>query len=393
VILIWAGAALWAYAYAGYPLILMALARRRSRGMKRFVPPGELPLVSVSLPVYNEAATIAETIDRILASDYPREKLQVVVVSDASTDATDEIVRSYASRGVELLRQPARKGKTAAENAARERLRGDVVINTDASVRVHPHAIRRLVAALDDPQVGVASSRDVSVGHARATSTAGEGAYVGYEMWVRELETRAGGIVGASGCLYAVRPELHRLPIPEELSRDFAAALNARLHGFSAVSVHDAVCFVPRGTGLQQEYRRKVRTMARGLRTLRKFRILLDPRRHGSFAWKLWSHKLVRWLLPWASVAMIAGVALGASESRWAAAALLAVAASVAAYGIAVLWPFDRRPPRLLTLGAFAVTAVVAGLHAWWTAATAPSLARWEPTRRDSATSPGARRS
>jgi cellulose synthase/poly-beta-1,6-N-acetylglucosamine synthase-like glycosyltransferase len=381
-ILVWSGLALWGYAYGGYPLLLALAKSRKAAGQPADLPDEMLPSVSVSLPVHNEAASIRETLDRILASDYPREKLQVVVVSDASADGTDEIVRSYADRGVELVRLPVRTGKTGAENAGRQWLRGAIVINTDASVRVHPGAIRHLVRALADPTVGVASSRDVSTGHESAMKTEGEGTYVGYEMWVRDLETRAGGIVGASGSLYAIRAALHRVDIPDELSRDFGAALTARRHGFRAVSVPEAICYVPRGVKLRQEYRRKVRTMARGLRTLRYFKDLLDPVRHGAFAWKLWSHKLVRWLLPWATLAIVIGGVLEASSRGWGWAALLVLALSGAAFVAAARWPEGRKAPRLLSLGAFLVTAIAAGLHAWWMAGTAPSLAKWEPTRR-----------
>jgi glycosyltransferase involved in cell wall biosynthesis len=381
-ILVWSGLALWVYAYGGYPLLLALAKPRRSAPLPGSLPDERLPTVSVSLPAHNEAATIRETIDRILASDYPRDKLQLVVISDASIDGTDEIVRSYADRGVELLRLPVRIGKTGAENAGRAVLRGAVVINTDASVRVHPAAIRHLVNALADSTVGVASSRDVSTGQGAATKTEGEGTYVGYEMWVRDLETRAGGIVGASGSLYAIRAALHRVEIPDELSRDFGAALTARRHGFRAVSVPEAICYVPRGVKLRQEYRRKVRTMARGLRTLRYFRELLDPVRHGAFAWKLWSHKLVRWLLPWATLAIVVGGLMEAAARGLLWVALLALALSGAAFVAAINWPEGRKAPRLLSLGAFLVTAIAAGLHAWWMAGTAPSLAKWEPTRR-----------
>ncbi|MGH7690608.1 MAG: glycosyltransferase, partial [Gemmatimonadaceae bacterium] len=220
------------------------------------------------MPSYNEAASIAETIERLLNTDYPAHLRHILVISDASTDGTDDVVRAYADRGVELLRLPQRGGKTAAENAAGAAVRGAIVINTDASVRVHPAALRPLVAAFTDPLVGVASGRDVSTARAEATSSPGESAYVGYEMWVRDLETRVDGIVGASGCLFGVRTELHRLPLAEHLSRDFDAALVARRHGLRAVSVPDAICYVPQSTSLRKEYRRKVRTMARGLATL-----------------------------------------------------------------------------------------------------------------------------
>jgi glycosyltransferase involved in cell wall biosynthesis len=383
VILAWLGAGLWAYTYAGYPVLLAVLPRRRGNASGRVPrPDAELPLVSITVPVYNEEASIAETIDRILAVDYPRARLQVLVVSDGSTDGTDDIVRSYAGQGVDLLRVDERRGKSAAENAARRLLRGDVVVNTDASVRVHPAAIRHLVAALDDPGVGVASARDVSVGGAAAAANAGETSYVGYEMWVRDLETRVGGIVGASGCLYAIRAPLHAFPVPEVLSRDFTAALVARREGYRAVSVRDALCIVPRGASLGREYERKVRTMTRGIATLIHNRDLLDPMRHGGFAWMLLSHKLCRWLLPWASLAMVAVFALNARTSWLARMGLVLAGASLAAFVAGRLWPAGRRMPRVLALAAYGATSVVAGLHAWIRLFSGRNSARWEPTRR-----------
>jgi glycosyltransferase involved in cell wall biosynthesis len=383
VILMWLGAGLWAYTYAGYPVILAALPRRRVNALDP-IPrtAAELPLVSITVPVYNEEASIAETIERILAVEYPRSRLQLLVVSDGSTDGTDDIVRSYASQGVELLRLDERRGKNAAENTARRLLRGDVIVNTDASVRVHPAAIRHLVAALDDPGVGVASARDVSVGGATAASNAGETSYVGYEMWVRDLETRAGGIVGASGCLYAIRAQLHAFAVPEVLSRDFTAALVARREGYRAVSVRDALCIVPRGASLGREYERKVRTMTRGIATLIHNRDLLDPVRHGRFAWMLLSHKLCRWLLPWASLAMVAAFALDARTSWLARIGLVLAAASFAAFAAGRLWPAGKRMPRVLALAAYGATSVIAGLHAWVRLFSGRNVARWEPTRR-----------
>jgi cellulose synthase/poly-beta-1,6-N-acetylglucosamine synthase-like glycosyltransferase len=381
VIALWVGVGLWAYAYIGYPAILALFATRRPR---RAPPPDpvEWPSITITLAVYNGAQVIGETLETLLAVDYPADKRQILVVSDASTDASDDIVTSFAARGVELLRLPERRGKTAAENAARYRVRGEIVVNTDASVRVHPSAVRRLVAEFADPSVGVASSRDISVARSTVATNAGEAAYVGYEMWVRELETRVQGIVGASGSLYAIRAELHRNSLPEVLSRDFAAALVARANGFRAVSVPSALCFVPRGTSLRREYQRKVRTMTRGLATLVHARALLNPLRFGAFAWMLASHKLCRWLLPWASVAIVAALAVLAH--RYALARIgLGIFAVVAACAVAGWrWPEERRLPRLLAMPAFALAGVVAGLHAWMRLALGRHAPTWEPTRR-----------
>lgn len=381
IVLVLGSAAVGVYAYAAYPLALWALTRAR-RGAASGEP-REWPLLSITVPAYNEERAIAETLERVLALDYPPHRRQVVVVSDASTDRTDDIVRRFADRGVELLRLPRRAGKSAAENAARAVLRGDIIVNTDASVRLDPRSLKPLVAAFQDAHVGVASGRDVSLGHANAGATAGEGSYVGYEMWVRDLETRAGGIVGASGCFYASRRDLHMEAVPEALSRDFAAPLIAREHGFRTVSVPGAVCYVPRSASLQHEYRRKVRTMTRGLETLYYKRHLLNPVRYGGFALRLWSHKLIRWLVPWAAVVGLVGLVLAAAGGAWWGwAGLGGAAIAGAAAAIAWFWPAERPLPRLLGLPAFAVWGVLAGLQAWLNALRGELNAVWEPTRR-----------
>jgi glycosyltransferase involved in cell wall biosynthesis len=192
------------YPYVGYPALRKLLSLFRRSGALADQPIA-WPLISITIPVHNEAAVIADTLKQILELDYPVERRQVLVVSDASTDGTDEIVGRFAARGVALLRLPERRGKTAAENAARPYLTGEIIVNTDASVRIQPSAVKRLVTAFADPSIGVASGYDVSVASLDQHTNPGEQTYTGYEMWVRGLETRVGGIVGASGCLYAIR--------------------------------------------------------------------------------------------------------------------------------------------------------------------------------------------
>jgi cellulose synthase/poly-beta-1,6-N-acetylglucosamine synthase-like glycosyltransferase len=375
------------YAYIGYPIILKALALGRS-GKPTPQSPGELPIISITVPAYNEEAQIASTLDSVLALDYPRDRRQILVVSDASSDRTDDIVRSYADRGVELIRMPKRMGKTGAEHVASAQLRGEIIVNTDASIRIAPDALKKLILHFSDPTVGLASGRDVSVSRIDAESNRGEAGYVGYEMGIRDLETAIGGIVGASGCFYAIRAELHRLPLPESLSRDFAAALNVSENGYRAVSVRDAVCFVPRSASLKREYKRKVRTITRGMETLFFKRALLNPLRNPLFAWKLFSHKVCRWLFPWTAVAGFLGLIMLATRypqlAVAAALALLLVGISVAAWALS-----DRfRLPAPLQLAAFTLFANLAVLHASLRALHGDQDATWEPTRRDTVIAP-----
>ncbi len=369
------------YAYLGYPLILWVISR--------YSPPGsgfdstKCPRISITLAAYNEEKAIGETLESLTTANYPPDRRQIIVISDASTDRTDEIVRSFADRGVELIRLKSRAGKTAAENASCARIQGEIVINTDAAVRVDPDALVPLVAAFADPSVGVASGRDISVGDAKRADNVGESGYVGYEMWVRDLETGAGSIVGASGCFYASRRDLHSELVPEELSRDFAAPLIAREHGYRSVSVPEARCYVPRTPALRREYRRKVRTMARGLDTLFFKRHLLNPVRHRRFAWMLFSHKLARWLVPWAAVLGLVGLAFLAFEQpslRAPIATFIGVGAGVMA--AAWWWPASRRVPLLVGAPAYVLFGLLAGVGAWVKAVGKDRSPVWEPTRR-----------
>lgn len=366
-------------AYVGYPLLLVPLAALRRRSPPLSDPP-EWPAISVTVPSYNEEASIRETLESLLQLAYPADKRQIVVISDASTDRTDEIVRSYADRGIELLRLPERRGKTAAENAAAAVVRGDIIVNIDATVRIRGESLKALVRAFQDSSVGVASGRDVSVG-ANAVETRGESGYVGFEMWVRALETRLGSIVGASGCFYATRRSLYDSRFPEQLSRDFASALIAREHGLRAVSVEDAVCEVPRTSSLRSELRRKTRTMARGLATLWYKRHLLNPRRYGGFALMLIGHKLCRWVVyPTLPGAMV-GLVILSFEFR-AAAWALGLAGVAVILGVAGMrWP-GARAPTVLAIPGFILAANVAGILAWKKVLWRERSPTWEPTRR-----------
>lgn len=382
-----AGISLVALAVAGYPLVLFLLPRRTPKPTPtRSSSDDHWPELTIALPAYNEGHQIRDTVESLLALDYPDHLKHILVVSDGSTDDTNAIVRSFEAQGVQLLALTERAGKCAAENAARPHLKGELVVNTDASVRMEPDALRALVAPFADPDVGVASGRDVSVSRLPDSDTdanTGESGYVGYEMWLRDLETSRGGIVGASGCLYAIRSNLHQTEVPGHLSRDFAAALIVRDAGLRSVSVPQALCYVPRTASLPAEYRRKVRTIARGMTTLWAWKHLLNPLGEGTFALKLLGHKVLRWLVP-------VGVVLGGLS----VAGLLVLAGwgwlpVMGAAGLAgVVWAAWRRPPHqplpgLLALMAWVVMGNVAVLHAWARAIGGGAEPVWEPTRRD----------
>ena len=370
------------YAYVLYPLLVSGLARISRQPTPPAAAPASWPSVSVSLPVYNEGRVIRSTLDALLDVDYPRELLEIVVISDCSSDDTDAIVSEYADRRVRLVRQPYRQGKTAAECAGAAVVRGEIVINTDASTRFPKDAFKRLVCVFQDETIGLASGRDVTVAD-EGGATAGEGGYTNFEMRLREGETRIDSIVGASGCFFAVRRALHHRVSPSEISRDFSSAVYAKLQGYRSVSVTDAVCYVRLAASLRVEFRRKIRTMARGLDTLWYKRAALLPwRTSWLFSWMLLSHKLLRWCVflfaPFSLIALV----VFATESKLAALLLIGIALVGLVGLIAYRWPEDRPMPRTISLPGFAALTFLAGALAWWEALTAHRNPIWEPTPR-----------
>jgi len=370
------------YTYLGYPLLLMLLTVLRRRrpaaaGLTAW------PSITIVLPVYNEEAVIRTTLENLLQLDYPADRRQILVLSDASTDRTDAIVREYARHGVQLVRMPRRRGKTTAENETLGLLHGDIIVNCDASARFDPGALKRLIASFADPTVGVASSTCVSVGPIDADANRGESSYLDYEMWVCDLETRFCGIVVAVGWFYAARASIQKHVLPGGLCRDFAAPLIARERGFRAVSVADAICFKPRAPSLRDEYRRKVRTITRGWHTLSVKRQLLNPFRYGAFAWILATHKVCRWLVPHVGVLALATLAWLVPSTPWAGwgSGLAGLAGLCAALGW--WWPEGRQHPKLVAVPAYIVLGQLAALHASLRAVTGRHTPTWEPVRQE----------
>jgi cellulose synthase/poly-beta-1,6-N-acetylglucosamine synthase-like glycosyltransferase len=380
-------AAPFMYAYLGYPVVLWLLSRVRNLPLPH-EEPSEWPEITILLPVHNEEQAVAGALDGLLALEYPAARRHVVAISDASTDGTDRILTGYSARGVQTVRVLERSGKHGAENVATSQLRGTIVVCTDATTRIPPHSLKFLIGAFQDPSIGLASGRDISVDRATLQASTGrespqgESGYVGYEMWIRSLESRIGSIVGASGCFYAIRRELFESGFPPELSRDFASALTTVERGYRAVSVSTAICLVPRAGSLRAELRRKVRTMARGLATIWSYRRLMALGDRPLFSLCLISHKLIRWLAFLTAPAGLVGLGLLALEWRGARWLLMAALGGLALGVLSYVWPSERRLPRVLEVSGYVTGSLAAGLIAWTKALRGEMTPIWEPTRR-----------
>jgi cellulose synthase/poly-beta-1,6-N-acetylglucosamine synthase-like glycosyltransferase len=283
------------YPYALYPVlvrVLGALVRRPVAADDAY-----RPRVTVLTAAFNEAAHIEATVRNKLAQDYPPGLLEVIVVSDESTDRTDEIVQRLAveSGRVRLLRQVPRQGKTAGLNLAIGEARGEIIVFADANSIYRPQAIATLVRNFADPHVGYVTGKMVYVNPDGSLVGDGCSAFMRYENALRGAETAVGSIVGVDGGVDAVRRQLYR-PMRADQLPDFVLPLVVVQQGYRVVYEPAAVLTEETLTEQSSEYRMRVRVALRAFWALWDMRGLLNPLRHGLFAWQLMSHKLLRYL-------------------------------------------------------------------------------------------------
>ncbi|MCU0639160.1 MAG: glycosyltransferase family 2 protein [Candidatus Krumholzibacteria bacterium] len=290
------------YAYIGYPLLLY-LASRLSAGKSRRAPGYEeedLPFVSLLIAARNEEKIIARKIENALELNYPHSRLEIVVVSDGSTDGTDEIVRGYASRGVSLLRVEGNGGKTIARNIAVERCRGKIIVFSDSNAMYDRDAVRKLVLHFSDPLVGVVCGALRLVGE-----DGGENHYWRYEKWIKTLEDRTHSIIGANGSIYAIRRELYR-PLGAGIDDDFIEPVLCYMDGYELRYEPEALSVerdIP-GSRLMDEFGAKKRVVMRGLQSLASISAILNPFRFPALAFELFSHKILKWMVPFILIAI-----------------------------------------------------------------------------------------
>jgi len=291
--LFWLLAVLAVYSYFLYPLLLIALRRVRKPSASAVATGGEVTL-SLIVTAYNEAGRIREKIENSLAIDYPG--LEIIIASDCSSDATDSIVQEYADRGVRLVRAAERLGKENAQWTAIQAAAGDILVFSDVATQIPVDALRKLAAYFADASVGAVSSEDRFI--SQTGEVAGEGAYVKYEMWLRSMESDLAGLVGLSGSFFAARKSVCQQWDIHSPS-DFNTGLNCARAGFRAVTAPDVLGFYKDLSDPQKEYQRKVRTVLRGITAIARHPDVLSLSRYGLFAFQVWSHKIMRWGVPW----------------------------------------------------------------------------------------------
>jgi cellulose synthase/poly-beta-1,6-N-acetylglucosamine synthase-like glycosyltransferase len=330
VVTFWTGLGLLAWIYAGYPVFLAGLRALRVRRPVHVAPVE--PRVTVIISAYNERQVIGAKLENCRALDYPPDRLEVIVVSDASDDGTDEIVAA-SGPPVRLLRMESRGGKTVGLNAALRVATGEIIVFSDANAMYQRDALRMLVRNFADPRVGAVTGESRYEIGADDSSTESEDTYWSYEIWIKTLESSLGSVVGGDGAIYAIRRSLYRDLAPGDLS-DFVNPLQIVDQGYRNVYEPAAVSWEGGAEGYGAEFRRKVRIVNRAWRATFKMRALLNPFRHGFFAFQFLSHKVLRWLAPWLLALIFAANLLCVGE---APVYRLLLAGQVLCYGLAAL--------------------------------------------------------
>lgn len=329
------------WVYVGYPVVLGLVAAIRRKPVAR----GPIqPRVSLVICAYNEARDIRKKLEDVLASDYPADRLEVIVASDGSTDGTDDIVREFAPR-VRLLRVEGRGGKTIAQNAAVATATGDILVFSDVTTVYTPQTIRAMVENFADPAVGCVGGDLHYLKEPRNPSAQGRALFWDYERQLRIWESQIHSIIGVAGCVYAMRRELYLELDPAAIS-DFIQPGKVTERGYRTVLEAGALAYEPvESFTLGEELYRRARVITRGLRGAFRMPALLNPLQHPWFATLLWSHRVLRWLVPVFLLVLLASSAALAGQGTFYQ---LALAAQLAVYGAGlVAWMLDRRRVRV----------------------------------------------
>jgi cellulose synthase/poly-beta-1,6-N-acetylglucosamine synthase-like glycosyltransferase len=377
-VIFWTAFLLLVYVYAGYPILARLLGWIRSRPVNTSSTDAFLPTVTVVIAAFNESRHIVATVRNKLESDYPADRLDVIVVSDGSDDGTDDLVRGIDDPRVRLLRQEPRAGKTSGLNLGVPEATGEIVVFSDANSIYREDTLRNLVAPLSDPNVGYVTGRMVY--RAPDGSLTGEGcsAYMAYENTLRRWETDLGSIVGVDGGVDAMRRSLYR-PMRVDQLPDFVQPLTVREQGYRVVYAPGALLYEDALARTEDEFRMRVRVSLRAMHALKDKARMLNPFRFGLFAWQLWSHKVLRYLaFLFQATVLLANLVLAATGNAWWLAVL---AAQAVFYAAALLSHASRHRKQPRVVGAIYYLCVVnlAGAFAFFRFLLGHKQVTWTP--------------
>ncbi|MDG2303915.1 MAG: glycosyltransferase family 2 protein [Candidatus Binatia bacterium] len=379
--LFWGGVLTLVYQYVGYPLLLSLLARLRpdvERGS--YASDDELPSVTLIISAYNEEEVLDRKLENAVALDYPKERLEIVVVSDGSTDRTTEIAESFADRGVVLHEYTENRGKNLALNESMPRVRGDITVFTDANGMYEPDAMKKLVQPFADATVGSVCGELVYRNFNENAIAEGYNRYWELDQMQKRLESDLGTLLGANGSIFGVRTTLCR-PIPNDTCNDMVQPIWVGAAGHKCLYEPGALSIEAGSKDLDDELKRRSRIIGRGIRGILAVWPDIVRGRAKLLGLELLSRKGLRYLTPvWFLMIFIgSGLATGLGLFYQ-----LAFAAQVLAYGaipVAQLLP-EGRLQRLVSPAVYFGIANLAATMGWWKVLTGSELGRWNTADR-----------
>lgn len=367
------------YPYVVYPLVLAALGRLRRQPLQNG---DSTPMMTFIISAYNEKDVIAEKLKNTLALAYPREKRQVIVVSDHSDDGTDDIVRQFADKGVELLALPQRRGKTAGLNEAVQRAKGEILVFSDADSMYEPDALLIMARCFSgEPSVGLVtgSTRYRVVGEGKMVETTG--LYTRLERFIKREESLLGSCVGADGAIFAMRRELFQ-PLREDDINDLVLPLSVVRQGRRAAFLDDLFCSEAPAADEQGEFRRQARITARTLRALSRNADLMNFLKHPLFAFFLVSHKALRLSVPWWMAALLP---LNIFLLSHGAFFYVSLACQIMVYGVSItrfLRKKGKLPGRLTGFAYHFIIVNLSMLAGWFAFLSGKTIVVWSPQKQ-----------
>lgn len=381
-VMFWGAMATIVYTYIIYPIIILL---RGIFWVRPYKTADITPRVSLIIAAYNESKSIAAKIENILSLDYPAGQLEVVIASDGSNDGTDAIVRSYESPNLRLLSLP-RQGKAPALNAAVAASSGEILVFSDANSMYAPNAIRELVRPFAAPEVGGVAGNQVYLkkGDAGLTS-AGEQSYWDFDRQLKQLQSKSGNVISATGAIYAIRRSLFH-PVMGGVTDDFTISTDVIVQDTRLVFAPEAIAYEPVAGAGGVEFGRKVRVITRGLRAVVVRRTLLNPFHYGFYSLQLFSHKVLRRLVVFPLL-----VLLVTSPFLWSKGLFyqLITLGQALFYGFAALgWAMDKagsRRLKIFTIPFYFCMVNYASLLAALNVVRGNRIERWEPQRHANA--------
>jgi len=373
----WINAFLIFYTYVGYSLFVIILARFFNHYVHKSE---EYPKVTFLITAYNEGKNIANKLNNALLSDYPADRLEIVVASDGSTDGTDRIVKDFSERGVRLIRVEGRVGKTETQNRAVLMATGDVIIFSDATTVYERNAIRKIVRNYADHTVGAVSGRYEYYNPTNASIGIGTILFWKYENLIKRSQTRIKTITGCCGCIYSVRRNLYT-PLPPDIISDLVEPLKILEKGYRIVFEPEAIAHEETTEKTREEFQMRVRVISRGMRGLLYMKILFNPFKHGFVSFQLISHKLFRWLVPVYMIMLFASNAYLIDKPFYTETFFL----QVVFYGMALVGWFGERyhlKNKLFSIPLYFLTVNIASMISLFKTIKGYKAVTWETVRK-----------